>query len=128
MINIANFSSVFEICFALNFLLYFFEIRPVQHKRHKEQIEEYAKKINTTYKEAKSIFFVLTFAQYFSIFFATIFSIFNSTICLTLLIWSGFDPLTKVSITSMTVLLIWLIVFPLVSYIVFVMRKGEFYL
>src|SRR4051794_26766209 len=110
MVKIANFSSVFEIAFGLNAVLYVFDLIPHTEDRLKSMMEEHAKLYDRKVKVTNSTesfpigFFVSATYPFYKRIFSKI-TVFLSTILLGLLVYSGFQPEFQITAFQMTVLL-----------------------
>lgn len=124
MVNLINFSSVFEITFALNSLLFFFEIKPgalaSYYKKKWGSIEETVQTINKLEGQDQLNAWIETVNGFEDIkkfknfeYFISKITIINSAISLLVLIVSGFFPDLKLSCFFTALLLIWLIISPI---------------
>jgi len=112
MYLISNFSSVLEIAFAFNALLYLFELAPENNGRLARLLDNYEnikkEKVELTKNhEAYPIDFALDTAYRLPTLLLGILSIIFSVIALSLLIYSGYNPEAEISgfwITSFLVL------------------------
>ena len=132
--TVANFSSVFEISFAMGIVFYYFEIQPITTKffqKNQNIVDEIYNTLRNAYEKNKDIdevrksksFKILRGYYYitskFSLFvdqslITLSFSTFSSFISMFLLLWSGVDPDLKFDqkqlIISMMLCFSWIIV------------------
>ena len=104
MVVVERFSSVLEIAFALNLLLYMFEIRPLLNENQRTMLgklseaeKRYGRVFNASWigEDGRSAHR-----------FLLVYSIFASILPLALLVVSGFDPSFELSILLMVVVLV----------------------
>jgi|GEM_PF-2149990 len=98
MVNITNFTSVFEISFAINALFYFFDVLPKQRNKDLSELAEFdritQKLKDGGFEGLGNKYFKEGLIQYNSklIVVLSIVTLFNSALSLALLIWVGFSP------------------------------------
>ena len=125
MVIIGNFSSVFEIAFAINALFYIFEAAPFAENRIEKKLKQYYKlrdkKIELTKNHyAFPIGFVLSATYPFTKQVLGKCSIIMSLVAVALLIYSGFSPNAEMAAWGMIITLIaLLLIVPLGAFITY---------
>lgn len=123
MVKLGNFSSVFEIAFAINALLYIFEVAPFTESRIEKKLKTFDKlkkeKIEKTKGfEAPPVCLVLSLTYPEAKGYLAYVSIFMSLLSLGLLVLSGFRPETEFPSLIMSIIIILIILtVPIAAYL-----------
>jgi hypothetical protein len=117
---VSNFSSVYEIAFAVNFVLYIFELKPFLEKQFNDNILNLGEELLREQFSKEDFIYITTygwrgtaFAYVLWLGRLKIVSFFNSALSLILLIISGFNPEFSLGII-LSIIILMLFFFPVI--------------